>query len=68
MVVCGHACSLIFDKCSCMNLVGEHFVRNKLQIKSEDILPSLVRIKEISCQVFLAVRKVKLNFFSVREV
>ena len=63
----GSKCSLITDKGSCLNLIGKQFVRNVLQIKSEDDLPSRVRIKGISGQVLTVVKEIKLKFSALGE-
>ena len=56
----GHPCTLMLDSGSCLNLVGEQFIKDVLGVKSEDIKPVEITIKGISCGSIEAVGEVKL--------
>ena len=51
----------MIDSGSCLNLVGEQFVRDVLGIKKENISPTEIKIKGISGNMVSALREVKLN-------
>ena len=53
----GHPCTLMLDSGSCLNLVGEQFIKDVLGVKSEDIKPVDITIKGGSID---AVGEVKL--------
>ena len=51
---------MLLDSGSCLNLVGESFVKDVLGIKSEDILPSEIMIKGFVGVLFLRLEKSNL--------
>ena len=51
----------MIDSGSCLNLIGEQFVRDVLGIKRENISPTEIKIKGISGNTVSALREVKLN-------
>ena len=56
----GYKCTLMLDSGSCLNLVGEQFIKDVLGVKSEDIKPVEITIKGISGGSIDAVGEVKL--------
>ena len=66
-MVGGCAGILMIDSGSCLNLVGEQFVRDVLRIKSENISPTQIKIKGISGNTVPAVGEVKLNISIVGQ-
>ena len=61
VIVCGCASTLMIDSGSCLNLVGEQFVRDVLGIKRKNISPTEIKIKGISGNTVSALGEVKLN-------
>ena len=61
VIVCGCASTLMIDSGSCLNLVGEQFVRDVLGIKRENISPTEIKIKGISGNTVSALGELKLN-------
>ena len=61
VIVCGCASTLMIDSGSCLNLVGEQFVRDVLGIHRENISPTEIKIKGISGNTVSALGEVKLN-------
>ena len=57
----GYPCTLMLDSGSCLNLVGEQFIKDVLGVKSEDIKPADITIKGISGYSIDAVGEVKLT-------
>ena len=55
-----YPCTLMLDSGSCLNLVGEQFIKDVLGVKSEDIKPVEITIKGISGGSIDAVGEVKL--------
>ena len=51
----------MIDSGSCLNLVGEQFVRDVLGINRENISPTEIKIKGISGNTVFALGEVKLN-------
>ena len=67
VVVGGCAGTLMIDSGSCLNLVGEQFVRDVLRIKSENITPTEIKIRGISGNTVPAVGEVKINISIVGQ-
>ena len=59
--MCGCAGTLMIDSGSCLNLVGEQFVRDVLGINSEDVSPTEIKIKGIRGNTVSTIGEVKLN-------
>ena len=68
----GYPCTLMLDSGSCLNLVGEQFIKDVLGVKSEDIKPVEITIKGISGgsidaagEVKLALNVIGLSFYVI---
>ena len=58
----------MIDSGSCLNLVGEQFVRDVLGIKRENISPTEIKIKGISGNTVSALGEVETELKNIRSI